>query len=434
MKLTPGIIINNRYQLSEIIATGGMGEMWVGEDTILGRKVAIKALREENFGNEDFLQRLRIEARNNAMLTHPNIVALHDYYEDGNIGYIIMEYIEGESLAEILRTEPILPLERLLPILSQIAGALGYAHRNGIVHRDIKPANILIDSTGLVKIADFGVSKAVNQLNMTAAGMVVGTAQYLSPEQAIGDDATGASDLYALGVIAFEASQGKRPFGGKNAVDIAIAQVNNPVPPLSEETDPKFGKIVINLLEKNSNVRAVDGTKVAKQFDELLENINAEPEFDLLDAKPTNNKPTINKIASKLPVKNMHITNTRAKHRNSAVDKVNTKPGANPSRTLKSRSASVAYPKSSSKPSPNMNNGKAANKYSKNSPMKNTPKSRIPATGVTSTRHKTAKLMTNVPVKKRRPKHIIDLQLALMMVAIFVIVGLIVFIAMQIVS
>jgi serine/threonine-protein kinase len=250
-----------------------MGEMWIAKDSILGRTVAVKAMREEHAGNEDFLQRLRIEARNNAVLTHPNIVALHDYYEQNRIGFIIMEYVEGQTLAKMLHKTPIMPLEQLLPILSQIARALKFAHTKGIIHRDIKPANILVKHDGFVKVVDFGVSRAQNQMNMTAAGMIVGTAQYLSPEQAIGDDATPQSDIYALGIMAYEASQGRRPFGGKNAVDIAMAQVNASVPLMTENKNPAFEKLVINLLEKNIKNRAVDAGKVADQFDEILKSL-----------------------------------------------------------------------------------------------------------------------------------------------------------------
>ncbi|MDR2082590.1 MAG: serine/threonine protein kinase [Candidatus Ancillula trichonymphae] len=273
MKLTPNIVINNRYILMKQIAVGGMGEMWIAKDSILGRSVAVKAMREEHAGNEDFLQRLRIEARNNAVLTHPNIVALHDYYEQNRIGFIVMEYVEGQTLANMLYKTPIMPLEQLLPILSQIARALKFAHTRGIIHRDIKPANVLVEPDGFVKVVDFGVSRAQNQMNMTAAGMIVGTVQYLSPEQAIGDEATPQSDIYALGVIAYEASQGRRPFDGKNAVDIAIAQVNASVPLMTENKNAAFEKLVMNLLEKNVKNRAVDAGKVADQFDEILKSL-----------------------------------------------------------------------------------------------------------------------------------------------------------------
>jgi serine/threonine-protein kinase len=277
MKLTPNTVINNRYTLTKQIAVGGMGEMWTAKDSILGRMVAVKAMREEHAGNEDFLQRLRIEARNNAVLTHPNIVALHDYYEQNRIGFIIMEYVEGQTLANMLHKTPIMPLEELLPILAQIARALKFAHTKGIIHRDIKPANILVKQDGFVKVVDFGVSRAQNQMNMTAAGMIVGTAQYLSPEQAIGDEATPQSDIYALGVMAYEASQGRRPFGGKNAVDIAIAQVNASVPPMTENKNPAFEKLVMNLLEKNVKNRAVDAGKVADQFEAIAKTLKTQP-------------------------------------------------------------------------------------------------------------------------------------------------------------
>lgn len=297
MKLHVGILINERYQLEEIIATGGMGEMWRAKDNVLGRDVAIKAIREENAGNEDLLQRLRIEARNNAVLSgHPNVVGLHDYYEEDGIGFIIMEFVDGKSLGQLLQEKPVLTLIELLPILSAIAQGLGFAHRNGIIHRDIKPGNILIGKNGDVKIADFGVSKAFNQLNMTATGMVVGTAQYLSPEQAVGDDATGTSDLYALGIIAYEASQGRRPFGGRNSVDIAISQVNDPVPPMSSHTNPEFEKLVMNLLDKDPLKRPVDGEKLSETFDELFRKVKLDP---LLD--PTSS--TSNRVASSSDVK-----------------------------------------------------------------------------------------------------------------------------------
>jgi serine/threonine-protein kinase len=268
-----------------------MSEVWEAKDGILGRTVAVKVFRRESAGNDDALQRLRLEAKNNAMLNHENIVQLHDYYEDGSTGYIIMELVNGHSLGELLQKNRIMKLENLLPILVQVARALEYAHNKGVIHRDIKPGNILIRADGVAKITDFGVSKAFNQVNMTAKGMVVGTAQYLSPEQAMGDGASGASDLYALGVIAYEASQGKRPFNGKNAVEIALSQVNDKVPPISARTDPEFASIVLDLLEKDPLKREVSGEAVAVRFANVLSRLTT----------PAQNPPRNPSTTSSLP-------------------------------------------------------------------------------------------------------------------------------------
>ncbi|MGN6240180.1 MAG: serine/threonine-protein kinase, partial [Cellulosimicrobium cellulans] len=222
MKPVRGLTLGNRYRLVRRIAVGGMGEVWVAADDALGREVAVKVLRTEYAGNEDFLNRLRTEARNSAALSHPNIAQMYDYGETNGSGYLVMELVVGEPMADLLEREPVLPPARLLPILAQTARALHAAHLSGVVHRDVKPGNILIDRSGTVKITDFGVSLAANQVPMTATGMVMGTAQYLSPEQAVGQAATGASDIYALGIVAYESILGNRPFTGSTPVDIAV--------------------------------------------------------------------------------------------------------------------------------------------------------------------------------------------------------------------
>ncbi len=241
MKPVRGLTLGNRYRLVRRIAVGGMGEVWVAADDALGREVAVKVLRSEYAGNEDFLNRLRTEARNSAALSHPNIAQMYDYGETNGSGYLVMELVVGEPMADLLEREPVLPPARLLPILAQTARALHAAHLSGVVHRDVKPGNILIDRSGTVKITDFGVSLAANQVPMTATGMVMGTAQYLSPEQAVGQAATGASDIYALGIVAYESIAGNRRFTGSTPVDIAVAHVNEPVPPLPTSVDPESG-------------------------------------------------------------------------------------------------------------------------------------------------------------------------------------------------
>jgi len=277
VKPVAGLVLGSRYRLVRLIAVGGMGEVWVAHDLALARDVAAKVLKEEYAGNEDFLERLRTEARNAAGLSHTNIAQLFDYGEQGGSGYLILELIVGEPMSDLLEREPILPLRRLLPILSQTARGLHAAHVGGVVHRDVKPGNILLEHGSTVKITDFGVSLGANQVPMTAAGMVMGTAQYLSPEQAIGKPATGASDIYALGIVAYEAIVGHRPFTGATAVDIAVAHVNEAVPPLPATVHVELAKLVMQMLEKDPVKRPRSAATLARLLDEIAESIADDP-------------------------------------------------------------------------------------------------------------------------------------------------------------
>jgi eukaryotic-like serine/threonine-protein kinase len=277
MKPVRGLRLGNRYHLVRRIAVGGMGEVWVASDDALGREVAVKVLRTEYAGNEDFLDRLRTEARNSAALSHPNIAQMYDYGEQERSGYLVMELVVGEPMADLLEREPVLPPLRLLPILSQTSRALHAAHVAGVVHRDVKPGNILIDRAGVVKITDFGVSLAANQVPMTATGMVMGTAQYLSPEQAVGQAATGASDVYALGIVAYESVVGNRPFTGSTPVDIAVAHVNEPVPPLPSSVDPELADLIMAMLAKEPSARPRTAAALAQVLDEIAERLAADP-------------------------------------------------------------------------------------------------------------------------------------------------------------
>ncbi|MFJ1512893.1 protein kinase domain-containing protein [Cellulosimicrobium funkei] len=277
MKPVRGLTLGNRYRLVRRIAVGGMGEVWVAADDALGREVAVKVLRSEYAGNEDFLNRLRTEARNSAALSHPNIAQMYDYGETNGSGYLVMELVVGEPMADLLEREPVLPPARLLPILAQTARALHAAHLSGVVHRDVKPGNILIDRSGTVKITDFGVSLAANQVPMTATGMVMGTAQYLSPEQAVGQAATGASDIYALGIVAYESIAGNRPFTGSTPVDIAVAHVNEPVPPLPTSVDPELGELVMVMLAKDPLARPHPADALARVFEGIGARLASDP-------------------------------------------------------------------------------------------------------------------------------------------------------------
>lgn len=261
-----GLVLGGRYTLLTPIAQGGMGEVWKARDSVTGRLVAAKVLRSELAGEELSLSRLRIEARNAMSVQHPNIANVQDSGEEEGRGWIVMELVDGLPLTHYLRGGARIAPADLLPVLMQIAMALGAAAKAGVVHRDIKPANVLIRSDGMVKLTDFGISRAVNQIDLTAAGMVMGTAQYLPPEQAMGEKATCLGDLYALGVIAYEAAAGRRPFTGQTQVDIAFSHVNDPVPPLPADVPGPFGDVILHLLEKDPAKRPDSGLAVVREL------------------------------------------------------------------------------------------------------------------------------------------------------------------------
>ena len=261
-----GRVLGGRYTLLTPIAQGGMGEVWKARDRVSGHIVAAKVLRPELAGEELSLSRLRLEARNSMSISHPNIANTQDSGQEDGIGWIIMELVDGYPLTDYLRGSSRIEPEYLMPILVQVAMALGAAARAGVVHRDIKPANILVRPDGMVKLTDFGISRATGQVNLTAAGMVMGTAQYLPPEQAMGEIATPIGDLYALGVIAYEAAAGRRPFTGETQVDIAFSHVNDPVPPLPDFVPEPLADVILHLLEKDPAKRPESGSAAVREI------------------------------------------------------------------------------------------------------------------------------------------------------------------------
>ena len=273
MKPAVGLELQGRYQLIERIALGGMGEVWRATDLRSGRVVAAKILRPELAGDEIFLTRLRAEATNSRGLRHPNLAVVLDAGERDGSGWIIMELVQGRALSDIIAEKGTLPPAQILPILAQVARALQVVHDSGVIHRDVKPSNILINREGLAKLTDFGISTGVNQRPLTATGMVMGTAQYLAPEQAMGNMATAAGDLYALGIIAYEALMGQRPFTGSTQVDIAFAHVNEQVPALPDAVPPQVRDIVLKLLSKKPADRPRSAREVARALDRAVVNL-----------------------------------------------------------------------------------------------------------------------------------------------------------------
>jgi hypothetical protein len=270
MALATGSLLAGRYEIVSAIATGGMGEVWRARDRVLDRVVAAKVLRSEYTGDPSFLARFRNEARHTAALSHPNIASVYDYGETTDetgtqqLAFLVMELVEGEPLVSILHDEGRLPVDWTLHVLEQSAEGLSAAHRAGVVHRDIKPGNLLIRPDGVVKLTDFGIAQARDATPLTKTGMVVGTAQYLSPEQAQGMEVTAASDVYSLGVVAYECLTGARPFDGASQVAIALAHINRPPPPLPADVPPAVRLLVERALAKDPADRFDDGGAFAE--------------------------------------------------------------------------------------------------------------------------------------------------------------------------
>jgi serine/threonine-protein kinase len=260
-------VLDGRYALIERIATGGMGEVWRGTDQILGRPVAIKMLAAMHAEDEQFRARFRAEARYASSLSHPGITRVFDYGEHSPLGgpYLIMELVDGQPLSEILERYHRLDPYVVLDIVAQAARALDTAHQAGIVHRDIKPGNLLIMADGTTKITDFGIAKAnsLQAVNLTATGIVMGTALYVSPEQATGSPLTGASDIYSLGVVAYECLAGDPPFIADQPLAIAIMHKHDPVPALPPDVPRPIAELVYAMLAKTPDGRPDTALHVA---------------------------------------------------------------------------------------------------------------------------------------------------------------------------
>jgi len=259
--MTTPRLLSNRYELGETLGYGGMSEVHKGRDVRLGRDVAVKVLRADLARDPQFQERFRREAQNAAALNHPAIVAVYDTgetrTENGPLPYIVMEYVDGRTLRDIVKTEGPLPGQRAMEIMADVSAALDFSHRHGIVHRDVKPANVMITKTGAVKVMDFGIARAVHdgQAAVTQTAAVIGTAQYLSPEQARGEAVDARSDVYAAGCVLFELLTGEPPFTGDSPVAVAYQHVReDPKPPsaLNPRVNPALDAIVLKAMSKGA--------------------------------------------------------------------------------------------------------------------------------------------------------------------------------------
>jgi len=264
MRPTQGVTFGGRYELDSRIAIGGMGEVWEATDHVIGRTVAIKILKDEYMGDPGFLERFRAEARHAALVNHEGIASVFDYGEENGSAFLVMELVPGEALSTILERDGSLSTDKTLDIVAQTSAALQAAHAAGLVHRDIKPGNLLITPDGRVKITDFGIARIADQVPLTATGQVMGTVQYLSPEQASGHPASPATDTYSLGIVAYECLAGKRPFTGESQVAIAMAQINEQPPPLPATIAAPVQNLVMAMIAKKPEERPASAAAVAR--------------------------------------------------------------------------------------------------------------------------------------------------------------------------
>lgn len=264
MRPMSGLTFGSRYQLLSRVAIGGMGEVWQATDLVIGRTVAIKILKDEYLGDPGFLERFRAEARHAALVNHEGIANVYDYGEEEGSAYLVMELVPGEALSTILERERVLPADQVLDFVAQTALALHAAHQAGLVHRDIKPGNLLITPDGRVKITDFGIARIADQVPLTATGQVMGTVQYLSPEQASGHPASPSTDVYSLGIVAYEALAGRRPFTGESQVAIAMAQINEAPPELPVTVAEPVRNLVFAAIAKKPADRPASAQSFAR--------------------------------------------------------------------------------------------------------------------------------------------------------------------------
>ena len=241
--------INDRYQIIKSIGEGGMANVYLAYDTILDRNVAVKVLRGDLASDEKFVRRFQREALSASSLTHPNIVEVYDVGEDNDQYYIVMEYIEGKHLKELLKKRGKLTTSEVVDIMLQITDGMSMAHDSYIIHRDIKPQNIMILENGVVKITDFGIAMAMNAAQLTQTNSVMGSVHYLPPEQANGKGSTLQSDIYSMGILMYELLTGKLPYKGDNAVEIALKHLKESLPDIKEEL-PELPESIANIIKK----------------------------------------------------------------------------------------------------------------------------------------------------------------------------------------
>ncbi|MCI9279602.1 MAG: Stk1 family PASTA domain-containing Ser/Thr kinase [Bacilli bacterium] len=299
--------ISDRYQIIKSIGEGGMANVYLAYDTILDRNVAVKLLRGDLSSDEKFVRRFRREALSASSLNHPNIVEVYDVGEEGGDYYIVMEYIEGKHLKDLIKKRGKLTISEVVDIMMQITDGMSLAHDSYIIHRDIKPQNIMILENGLVKITDFGISTAMNATQLTQTNSVMGSVHYIPPEQASGKGSSLQSDIYSMGIVMYELLTGKLPFRGDNAVEIALKHLKEPIPNIKEEL-PSLPNSLINIILKSTAKNPKNRYNDAREMHEdlktcLEENRIKEPVISYKHPENNFDDNKINKMLKENPKK-----------------------------------------------------------------------------------------------------------------------------------
>jgi len=306
-----GKLIGNRYEVIQKIGTGGMATVYKAKCILLKRFVAVKVLKPEFTNDEEFVKRFRVEAQAAASLSHPNIVSIYDVGKDDNVHYIVMEYIDGITLKEYIKTNGPLPWKEAVNIAAQICSAMDHAHRNHIIHRDIKPHNIILTKDGIAKVTDFGIARAVDSSTITMVGNTMGSVHYSSPEQARGGFIDEKSDIYSLGIALYEMTTGKVPFDGESPVAVALMQLQEePKPPAVRNPDIPSGlnDIIMKAIRKDPSQRYQSAAHMLSDLNLVLR----QPYADFAEPISYNDSPTIKigsfseKIASKSDKQNQN--------------------------------------------------------------------------------------------------------------------------------
>lgn len=295
------VVLNGRFRLLQQQGSGGMAVIYRAQDLSLGRIVAVKILRPTLTSDPAFLARFRQEARSVANFTHPNIVTIHDFSNDGPTYYIVMEFVEGQDLKRIIKSDGRLPLDRVLALAIQICDGIGFAHRAGWVHADIKPQNILVNKDDLVKVTDFGIAQALtNAQQGEKVSVVWGSPHYFAPEQARGERPTTASDVYSIGIVLFEMLTGQLPFTGSNQQELALAHIRDNVPMVTDY-NPDVPKALANVVYKTMSKEPSARYRVADQLGQILRTFK-ERGFDSQSAPRPMGAPVMPTVRSQAPV------------------------------------------------------------------------------------------------------------------------------------